>query len=268
MSRPRLVATDLDGTLVRSDESISGRTRAVVAELDDRDIPVVFVTARPMRWMDDLRPMVGRHGLAVVSNGAIVYDLAAAEVREWRGIEPRDGLALAAAVRAAVPGATLALETLSGPARDEAFVDPDRAPEGTRVGPLAEIWTEAAVKVLVRAPSMEPEAFRAAVVEAVGERAVATWTLDGLVEISPPGVTKASGLMSLCAGLGVAAEDVVAFGDMPNDLPMLAWAGTSYAVANAHPSVLAAADHLTASNDEDGVAVALAEIFGLAAPVG
>ncbi len=79
----------------------------------------------------------------------------------------------------------------------------------------------------------------------------------GLAEISAPGVTKAAALESFCADLGVGAQDVWAFGDMPNDLPMIVWAGTSFAVANAHPDVLAAADHVCASNDEDGVAQVL-----------
>ena len=76
-------------------------------------------------------------------------------------------------------------------------------------------------------------------------------------------VTKAATLARVAAELGVEAADVIAFGDMPNDLPMLAWAGTSYAVANAHATVLAAADHVAPPNDADGVAVTLAELCDL-----
>ena len=91
-----------------------------------------------------------------------------------------------------------------------------------------------------------------------------TWSSDSaLLEISAPGVTKASTLALVAADLGIRAEEVVAFGDMPNDLPMLAWAGTSYAVANAHPSVLAVADHIAPHHDDDGVAQALAALFAL-----
>jgi hydroxymethylpyrimidine pyrophosphatase-like HAD family hydrolase len=83
------------------------------------------------------------------------------------------------------------------------------------------------------------------------------------MEISAVGVTKGGALAALCERLGVGPGEVVAFGDMPNDLPMLAWAGTSYAVANGHESVLAAADHVAPPNTEDGVAVTLAGLFGL-----
>jgi hypothetical protein len=74
-------------------------------------------------------------------------------------------------------------------------------------------------------------------------------------------VTKAAALESWCDGLGIGAEDVWAFGDMPNDLPMIVWAGTAFAVANAHPDVIAAADHVCPSNDEDGVAQVLERLL-------
>ncbi|HYH34044.1 MAG TPA: HAD family hydrolase, partial [Nocardioides sp.] len=92
---PRLVATDLDGTLLRSDGTVSERSREVLAALDRRGVPVVIVTGRPMRWLGDLLPIVGGHGLAIVSNGAAVYDVAAGRARDVRGIEPRAGLVLA-----------------------------------------------------------------------------------------------------------------------------------------------------------------------------
>jgi hydroxymethylpyrimidine pyrophosphatase-like HAD family hydrolase len=168
------------------------------------------------------------------------------------------------AISKAIPDAAFAIECLSGIRLDERFLEPSQVPEGSPVGPLAELWTEPAVKLMVRHEQMtDPETFRAAVVRAVGDAANPTWSGDRLVEISAAGVTKASTLAMVCQELGVAADEVVAFGDMPNDLPMLTWAGTSYAMANGDPTVLAAAQHVAPSNDEDGVAVVLAAIFGL-----
>lgn len=254
---PRLVATDLDGTLLRSDGTVSPRTRAVLAAVEAAGIPVVFVTARPLRWMDELWQLVGAHGLAVVSNGAVLFDVAGLRVLEVRGLEREPGLAVVAAVRAAVPLAQFAIETVDGIRLEPSYDEPDHVPPGSPVGPLVETWDGPALKLLVRhdpRTGLDHDAFRERVVAAVGARAIATWSVDGLVEISAPGVTKAAGLARVCASLGVPAADVVAFGDMPNDLAMLAWAGTSYAVANAHPSVSAAADHTTTGNDDDGVA--------------
>jgi HAD superfamily hydrolase (TIGR01484 family) len=259
---PRLVATDLDGTLVHTDGTVSERTRRVLAQLDERDVPVVMVTARPLRWMEDLWPLVGRHGFAIVGNGAVWYDVAAGRVRDLRGIEVEAGLRLWARIAEAVPDAAFAVETLSGIVMDESFVERD-APTGSLVGPLAEVWTEPAVKLLVQHHGLDPADFRELVVAAVGEAATPTWSGDHLVEISAVGITKAATLARLAEELGVAAAEVVAFGDMPNDIAMLEWAGTSYAVANADRSVIAAADRLAPSNDDDGVARVLIETFGL-----
>ena len=131
MTTPRLVATDLDGTLVRTDGSVSPATREVLAELDRRGVPVVIVTARPIRWMDDLWPLVGRHGLAVVSNGAAVVEVRADgdhRVRDVRGIDVEAGLALVEAVRKAAPEASFAVECVSGLVRDPSYVEAERVP--------------------------------------------------------------------------------------------------------------------------------------------
>lgn len=259
----RLVATDLDGTLLRTDGTVSALTRRVLAAVEEAGIPVVFVTARPLRWMDELWELVGAHGLAVLSNGAVLYDVAGRRVLEVRGIEREPGLAVVEAIRAAVPAAQLAIETAHGIRLEESYDEPHHVPPGSPVGPLAEVWDGPALKLLVRhdvRDGLDDETFGERVVAAVGDAGVATWSVAGLVEISAPGVTKAATLARVCASLDVPAVDVVAFGDMPNDLAMLAWAGTSYAVGNAHPSVLAAADHVTDANDADGVARVLARL--------
>ncbi len=266
MTLPRLVATDLDGTLVRSDGTVSAATREVLATLDDRGVPVVIVTARPIRWMDDLWPIVGRHGLVVVSNGAAVVEVAdgtARTVRDVQGLEVEAGLELVEAIRNAAPEASFAVECESGLVRDPTYVETERFPAGSPVGDLVELWTEPALKLLVKYAAPDPEDFRRRVTDAVGEQAIATWTVDGLVEISAAGVTKATALARVAEALGVPAQHAVAFGDMPNDLPMLAWAGTSYAMANGHPDVQAAADQVAPANDEDGVARVLAGLFNL-----
>jgi Cof subfamily protein (haloacid dehalogenase superfamily) len=253
-----LVATDLDGTLVPNDSTSVGEyTAEVLRRVDDAGIPVVFVTARPLRWMDAFWPHVGKHGLAVVSNGAITYDVHARETISVSGIEPGHGLEITAAITAAVPGSTFAIECVDGIRQDPDFIERYRVPEGSPRGPLPDIWDVPAVKLLVRHETLAHDEFRDRVTAAVGELANATWSVPGLVEISAAGVSKASALAGLCATLGVASSDVVAFGDMPNDIPMLTRAGTSYAVANAHESVLALADQVAPPCEEAGVAQVL-----------
>lgn len=263
MSSPRLVATDLDGTLIPADGDVSDVTADVLSRLDRRGIPVVFVTARPLRWMDGLWPHVGAHGVAIVSNGAIVYDVPSRTARSVTGIEPGPGLALVDALTQAVPGVTFAIECADGIRHDPDYADLHEVPDGTPRGPLQQLWTDPAVKLLVRHEQMEASEFREQVAATVGDAATPTWTMDGLVEISAAGITKGAALAQLCADRGIDAQDVVAFGDMPNDIPMLAWAGTSYAVTGAHPSVIEAADHVAPGPDEDGVARVLAGMFDL-----
>lgn len=263
-ARPRLVATDLDGTLLDPQGRVTDRTRAVLDELDALGVPVVFTTGRPVRWMEELWDAVGGHGLAICSNGAVVYDVARREVREHLPVAREVGLGLADAVREAVPGTTFALEHTGGWSSETDFPGHPDDVAGRTQGPWADIYRDDVVKVLAVHPDLDPEDFWARVEAAVGDRVVTTWSSSfALVEISAPGVTKASTLATLAAEMGVGAADVVAFGDMPNDLPMLEWAGTSYAMAQAHPSVLDLADHRAPSNDADGVAVVLADLFDL-----
>lgn len=263
---PRLVATDLDGTLLGPDGSVSARTRAVLEALDALQIPVVFTTGRPIRWMEELWDDVGGHGLAICSNGGIVYDVSSHRVRTTRAIPPGVLLEVADDVRREVPGTTFALESTSGFAREAGFMprlDLNRVP-GARTGSLEQLVDDGVVKLLARHEDLSPEPFWREVEQIVGARVVSTWSSAGpLVEISGAGVTKATTLATLAAEMGVARHEVVAFGDMPNDLPMLEWAGTSFAMGNAHHSVRTMADHVAPANDEDGVAAVLSEVFGL-----
>ncbi len=261
---PRLVATDLDGTLLHSDGTVTERTRQVLAAVEQRGVTVVFVTGRPIRWMESLWRHVGDHGLAVCSNGGIVYDVPGRRVAQARTIPPEVGLEVAGRLRTAVPGTTFAVEKATGFAREPEFHSQADSVPGwlPEVGPLTDVFDDAVVKMLARHEELPPEDYWARVEAAVGHAVTTTWSSVGaLVEMSAAGVTKASTLELLCAELGVGREEVVAFGDMPNDVAMLEWAGTAYAMANGHPLAKAAADRTAPRNDEDGVAQVLEQLF-------
>ncbi len=261
---PRLVATDLDGTLLGPDGLVSDRTRTVLDALDARGVPVVFVTGRPVRWMEHLWEVVGRHGLAVCSNGGIIYDVGAGEVRDARTITPDVVARVGEELRRAVPGTVFAVERTTGFGREPGFLPRVAPPDGVPVAPLEELAAGDVVKLLARHEDHPAEEFWRRVEEAVGAHVTATWSSTGaLVEMSAAGVTKASTLEWLCHELGVERQDVVAFGDMPNDVPMLRWAGTSYAMADAHETARAAATRVAPPHEEDGVARVLVELFAL-----
>lgn len=250
---PEVVATDLDGTLLRSDGTLSPRTRRAIAAAEAAGVTVVFVTARPPRRLDEFADVVGPHGVALCANGAFAYDVARRVVTEHTNIERAVLDEIVADLRATIPGIVFAVERADGMGREEQFVSVWG--EDSVVGELAEIAASPIGKLLGRCDEMEPDAFHARVADVLGGRAELGYSgAVGLAEITAKGVTKAAGLARWCDRHGVDAAGVWAFGDMPNDLPMLAWAGRSHAVANAHRDLLAAVDTIVASNDDDGVA--------------
>jgi hydroxymethylpyrimidine pyrophosphatase-like HAD family hydrolase len=256
--RPRLVATDLDGTLLRSDGTASERTGHALRAVQAAGIQTVLVTARPPRWLDGLAHLVGDGGVALCGNGAFVYDVRHRVVRRHHGIGQEQLAAIVDDLRRELPGVVFAAERASGFALEAAFRSQHPVPADALRGPIESLEGEPVGKLLGRHPTMAPDEFLRRAAAVVGVRGIVAYSgADGLAEISAPGVTKAAALEAWCADLGVTAAQVWAFGDMPNDLPMIVWAGTSFAVANAHPDVLRAADRVCPSNDDDGVAQTL-----------
>jgi len=255
---PRIIATDLDGTLLRSDGSLSDRTRTAIAAAEEVGIETVFVTARPPRWLDGLADAVGAHGIALCGNGAFVYDVPTRTVTEQYPLERELLHKLVAELRDAVPDIAFAVERADGLGREDTFVYRSEQPDSHTVGSLVELTSSPVGKLLGRCEHLEPNAFLERVVAVLAGRAELGFSgASGLAEITAPGVTKAAGLARWCVERGLGANDVWAFGDMPNDLPMLQWAGTSFAVRNAHTDVLAVAHHVCPANDDDGVAQTL-----------
>ena len=254
----RLVATDLDGTLVHSDGSVTARTRAALVAAEEAGLQVVFVTGRPLRWAEEVFEHVGGLGLAIVSNGALVWDVAADAPGLVRPIAPEVTLDVVTRLRAVLPDIRFATETVAGWAMEESYAThpaDDRSRHAPRrVASVAELAAEPVLKLLGLCPGHDPDRLVTVAQEAVGNLVNVTHSSFPLLEISARDVTKATTLELLCAERSIAAQEVLALGDMPNDIPMLAWAGTSYAMANAHPAARAAAQHVAPTNDEDGVA--------------
>ena len=261
----RLVASDIDGTLIHTDGTLSPRTADVLSSLP---VPAVLVTGRPVRWLRQLYDQMPDPLPAVCANGAVVYDPDTDEILRADPLSVDLLLDVTKRLREAVPDIALAVEVEDGRSfwYEEAW--PARWPgEHNAVRVLAtpeELTSVPAVKLLARSASQAPDDFYELVSRTLGVTAETTHSSSSaLVEISAAGVTKAAGLAWLCSREGIDASEVIAFGDMPNDVPMLTWAGRSVAMANAHPAVREVADEMTLTNDEDGVAVFLEKLFGL-----
>ncbi len=266
MRPPRLVASDVDGTLLGADGHPGERLIGVLHRMRSAGVPLVLATGRPPRWILPVCDALGERGLCVAANGAVLWDAATDEVLEASEF-PRDVLAeVLDGLRVALPGAGLAVERVPRPGVAEFCSEPGFQhawPNADHVEvPTADLTAEPAIKVLARRPALSSDAMAAAVRDGLGELVDVTFSASsGLVECSVRGVTKAHGLAQAAAHLGVDAEEVVAFGDMPNDLEMLRWAGHGVAMGNAHPELHAVADEVTARHDEDGVALVLERWF-------
>ena len=256
----RLVATDLDGTLLRRDGSVSDRTRALLASLPERGVTLVMVTARPPRALREIAERAGmEEGVAICCNGAVIYDVAANSILDHWPLSAEVATRLVVTLRETLPDVCFAIENGLRAGYESGYLrirGREPQPEDYIADALALCGTPVS-KLLARHPTLSADELLAVGRAVAGEDAVATHSGARLLEISAPGVDKASALAALCARLEIAPAGVVAFGDMPNDVPMLRWAGTGIAVANAHRDALASADAMTASNDDDGLAVAL-----------
>lgn len=270
MQQPRLIASDVDGTLLGVDDVPSPRTRAVVDRVLAAGIPFVLVTGRPPRWIPRLAEDLPGVRWAVCANGAVRYDIHSDRVHPPLTLAPDALRELERACAEALPNAWLGVERVGVSAFDEAaaqflceidyrhvWAGPDH-----RSVPRDALFERPAIKLLARDPDLSSDAMIAALAPLVGPDIDLTYSSpNGLVEAAPHGVTKASGLAEFAAELGVGAAEVIAFGDMPNDVAMLRWAGHGVAMGNAHPAVRAAADEITAANVEDGVALVLERWF-------
>ncbi|MEP7178294.1 MAG: HAD family hydrolase [Pseudonocardiales bacterium] len=262
----RMLASDLDGTLLRSDGTVSPRSRAALRAAVDAGLLVAFVTGRPPRWLDEIAEATEHLGVAVGANGAVLYDLATERIIATHPLSPNELEALTSDLRAAFPEVQFAVEYGDSFGAEPGYVhdwaiNPSTNRQGGAIAPpmvgdLASIISRPGVKLLAKDHGADVDEFLTSADLLLAGRASVTHSSSfGLLEIAAPGVTKASGLAELAASHGIRPGEVAAVGDMPNDVPMLQWAGSSYAVANAHPAALAAADRVLGSNDDDAVAV-------------
>ncbi|MEU5967565.1 HAD family hydrolase [Streptomyces globisporus] len=260
-----LVATDLDGTLLRPDDTVSARSRAALGLAAASGARHLIVTGRPVPGIRALLADLAYTGLVVCGQGTQLYDADAARLlrsvtldREAADtalgkIEAEVGTVFAAVDQDGVDGVTLI---------EASYRMPNPTLPAQRVNSREALWERPVIKVLVRHPELGDDELTAVARGAVGDLATVTMAGPGTVELAPRGVDKGTGLAAAAELLGIGAERTVAFGDMPNDLPMFAGSGLRVAMGNAHPELRAAADEVTLSNAEDGVAVVLERLFG------
>jgi Cof subfamily protein (haloacid dehalogenase superfamily) len=265
----RLIATDLDGTLLRPDKTISQYTYTILQQIQAAGIVVVLISARPPRVIRKIAQEIGITGLAICCNGAITYDLDQEMIVQHTPILPNLALRLIQRLRQELPGLSFACESPSQfkcePRYLHLCATPKHKQSAFHVTDALAFCNEPLTKLIALHPTYSPEELGRLTAHITGEDVIVVHSGAPFIEISAAGVNKAWALATQCEQLGITAQEVVAFGDMPNDLSMLQWAGHAVAVANAHPQVRKAVHEITASNAEDGVTLVLERLLSQSA---
>jgi Cof subfamily protein (haloacid dehalogenase superfamily) len=267
----RLIATDLDGTLLRSDRTVSPRTRRALDDARRAGIVVVPVTARQPGGLRLIAEQAGFEGHAICGNGAHGLHLGRDETLFAEYLPVAAQTALALALNTARPevrfasvrdGGSLFLAQ-DGYAALAGYQDHKRHPAEMGNHTLEAVLSSPSLKFIARSPLLTPRELLAEVDSLNLDGFFATHSGAPFLEILAPGVNKAWGVARLCELLGIGQQQVLAFGDATNDAELLAWAGRGVAMGNAEPEALEAADEVTLSNDEDGVALVIERLLAV-----
>jgi Cof subfamily protein (haloacid dehalogenase superfamily) len=258
---PRLIATDLDGTLLNSNGHVTPRSVAALHAAHAAGIIVVFATGRPPMVAHREVSAVGsavRYG--VMANGSMICSLPDGEPLYTVGFPCALAVGAIHLLRARDALFGFALATDRGFTEEAGFSE--RMPVHRGEEPVDDVLSghdgaTEAIKLLVFHHRHSALELLDIIPPIVGTGLVVSHMGTEAVELGPDGADKGAGLRWLCAHLDIDADEVMVFGDEINDLAMFEFAGRSVAVANAAPLVRAAATHVTQSNDNDGVALAI-----------
>jgi len=265
--RPKLIATDLDGTIVAHYGFISDRTKIAFAAANAAGIHIYFITGRPIRWMKEIKDNFN-FGLGVCGNGALLYDFINEKVLEEWSFSVEAQLEAVKRLRQVIPPVSFATEIGEDFLREKKYVPRwDIGEDNVGVDLIEEVITAPALKMLARCSDGEFSSDEMLALASKALEGIATVThsnsTDSLLEISAVGVSKGATLSRVAGRLGLTADDCVTFGDNPNDFSMLSWASRSWAMADGHPDLMKYAKFQTDPHQEDGVAKVIEQLLQL-----
>ena len=265
--RPKLIATDLDGTIVAHYGFISDRTKIAFAAAHAAGIHIYFITGRPIRWMKEIKENFN-FGLGVCGNGALLYDFINEKVLEEWSFSIEAQLETVKRLRQVIPPVSFATEIGEHFLREKKYVPRwDIGEDNLGVDQIEEVITAPALKMLARCSDGEFSSDEMLELASKALEGIATVThsnsTDSLLEISALGVSKGATLSRVAGRLGLKADDCVTFGDNPNDFSMLSWASRSWAMADGHPDLMKYPNFQTDPHEEDGVAKVIEQLLQL-----
>ena len=265
--RPKLIGTDLDGTIVANYGFVSERTKIAFTAANAAGIHIYFVTGRPIRWMTEIKENFN-FGLGICGNGAMLYDFLSEKILEEWLFSVEAQLETVKRLRKVIPPVTFAVEVNQQFAREKKYVPRwDIGADNVGVEQIEEVITAPALKILARCQNSEFSSDEMLALASKELAGIATVThsnsTDSLLEISADGVSKGATLAKMAARHGLTADDCVTFGDNPNDFSMLTWASRSWAMADGHPDLMQHAKYQTDAHQEDGVAKVIERLLEL-----
>lgn len=265
--RPKLIGTDLDGTIVAHYGLISERTKIAFAAAHAAGIEIYFVTGRPIRWMVEIKENFN-FGLGICANGAMLYDFINGKVLEEWLFSVEAQLETVKRLREVIPPVTFAIEANQEFHREKSYVPRwDIGADNVGVVKIEELITQPALKMLARCVDGEFSSDEMLALASKALTGIATVThsnsTDSLLEISAHGVSKGATLSKIASRHGFTSEACVTFGDNPNDFSMLSWASRSWAMGDGHPDLMKHAKFQTDAHEDDGVAKVIERLIEL-----
>lgn len=262
---PKLIAIDLDGTILDDSGKASDRTISALKMVVAAKVEIVFVTGRPPRWMFQVSDQFDT-GKAIIANGAMIYDLSSCIIeKEWL-ISVKDQAEIFRRIRNSTQKVNMAIEWGENFAREKSYIprwDDGNDPVGC--DQIEERAFQDVYKILIQNtdPKYLPDLMLKEIRSLIGDIADATYcNLDvPLIEISHKGINKGTALAAYAKEIGIDASNTWCFGDNVNDFPMMAWAGTSWIMGNGHPEGRKIATYVAPSFHDDGVAQVLESHF-------
>lgn len=287
-----MLASDLDGTFLNSRGEVSSQNREAVKRAVKNNLEVIFVTGRPARWLRGVADMADHYNTVIGANGAFIADMEKMVVTQTNPIDSETLNIVVERIQSKYPDAVFAIErafvgmpipnsvspnysemyaeNLSdyeyaiSPGYEVVWKNVDEIP----VVPVAELMAKPDIaKVLVKpgkSAGWTSDTWLDEINQIVNQDLQTTHASEHIVlaELSALGITKATALSQVADLRGIQSSEVVAVGDMPNDIPMLEWAGESWAVANAHEEVLAVTKNHLPHSDENAVAQLINDLLG------
>ncbi|MCD6304209.1 MAG: HAD family phosphatase [Planctomycetes bacterium] len=262
----RLVAVDLDGTLLNSEKEITGVSAAILREARRQaGVRIVLASARPPRTVLPFHELLALDSPMINYNGALVFDPPSGRVLMHRPIPAKIAMGIVRLARRMYPDVLV-----SGEVMDRWFTDrfeptytagTDRQLGPDAVQPVEKWANQSLTKLLLIGQADWMRRIAAAILRQFPYQVGIVQTEDYMLQVMHATVSKAQALRVVAAELGISRQQVMAIGDNANDVGMLQWAGVAVAMANAAPETRAAADYVTEDHDADGAALAIRRII-------